>query len=66
MRSNEEAILMARFCVEDGNSEKIVYNARSAIEFERFRSIFRYLVNSYNLISKEELEEKYLKIAEVV
>ena len=65
MREQEEAVLIARFCVEDGLASKLQYNPNSTVTFDRFKSTLRFLLNSFELIPKEELEERFLKIVEV-
>ena len=65
MRKQNEAVLIARFCVEDGLTSRLQYNPSESINIERFKSTLRHLLNSFELIPKEELEDKFLKIVEV-
>jgi len=65
MREDKDALLIARYCVEDGSEDRVRVDVTSTVEFDRFKSILRNLLGSYELIPAEALEKKYAKILEV-
>ncbi len=65
-RKPNEAELMARYCVEENSSSKVIVDPLRSIDFDTFKSIMRQLLGCYELINMERATEKFLQIQKLL
>lgn len=66
MRAEGDSLLVARYCVEESSADWVRSDLTVSVEFDRFKSILRFLFGSFELIPPEDLDRKYAAILEVL